>query len=191
MKPTRVLIVILIIAVIGTGAYVAWKNYSKQNDKIEVSNNKQSVVDEEAVKRTNRDNRRIADLNIIGRALVDYARDNNNQYPKTNGTEKISNENSLSFKTLKDGGYLGQLYQDPIPDKYYYGYKSDGLRFDLTAVLEDKSDSRCSIKGNFCIYKFTSEEAAMILNTLLDGGGFYHDYNEEFFEELEEPEEIE
>lgn len=174
MRNIKILIILLlIVAIIGSGVYFIRKGKSEQDSQVQ-PHGENSFIDEGSAKRAERDNRRIVDLNIIGRALIEYSKNNANQYPKTNGIERISNGDNFVFKTLKNGRYLDQLYKDPISEKYYYGYDSNGSRFDLSAVLEDKNDARCSVKGNICIYKFTSEQAAEMMSGSVNS-------NEEFY----------
>ncbi len=105
-----------------------------------------------------RDNHRISDIVNISMAIESYAKGNNGQYPKTEGSEKISDEASNVFQAMKAGGFLYQPIKDPVPDKYYYGYKSDGQAYEITAVLENKNGGRCTMAGNYCIYKFKKGE---------------------------------
>lgn len=105
-----------------------------------------------------RDNRRISDIMKFSAALERYAKNNNGQYPKVDGAEKISDEASGVFQIMKAGGYIFQPIKDPKPDKYYYGYKSDGRSYELAAVLENQEGGRCAMAGNYCIYKFTKGE---------------------------------
>ncbi len=103
-----------------------------------------------------RDDRRIINLDFYSQALEDYLRDNE-KYPVAKETEKISDENSNIFQLLKNGGYLSGSYKDPSGSDKYYGYKSNGESFELSAVLEDNKDSRCNIEGNYCIYRLKKE----------------------------------
>jgi len=160
MDTKKTAIIILIILILIIGGYFIWKNYFSpiSNPTTEVIN---SVANEEdaRLRIIDRDIQRTEDLRAIGIALIGYFQDRKYQYPKTSGTEKISDENSPTFKILKDGGYLDKLYQDPVSDKNYYGYTSDGTRFELTSILENPNDSRCADKSGLCVYRYTSEEA--------------------------------
>jgi hypothetical protein len=162
IKKTSIAIIIILILIIGIGGYFIWKDNSKPITNPEQNN---SVVAEEdaRLRMIDRDIKRIEDLNALVIALVNYAASNNYQYPITNGAEKISDEENIIFKILKSGKYLDKLYQDPIPDKNYYGYTSDGSRFDLTASLENPNDERCIPTSNLCIYTLTSEEVEMMM----------------------------
>jgi hypothetical protein len=159
-KKTLILIVVALILIVA--GYFIWQNNSEPTTIPELNN---PVADEEEARLRiiDRDIQRTENLNAIGAALIEYGRRNDYQYPIANNTEKISDENSPVFKMLKDGGYLDKLYQDPIPDKNYYGYTSDGSRFDLTASLENPNDGRCIVKNNLCIYALALEEVEMMM----------------------------
>lgn len=105
-----------------------------------------------------RDNHRISDIMNISTALEQYAKSNNGQYPKAEKSEKISDESSSVFQAMNAGSFLYQSIKDPLPDKYYYGYKSDGQAYEITAVLENKESGLCVIAGSYCIYKFKKGE---------------------------------
>lgn len=105
-----------------------------------------------------RDNHRISDIMNISTALEQYAKSNNGQYPKAENSEKISDESSSVFQTMNAGGFLYQPIKDPVPDKYYYGYKSDGQAYEITAVLENNESGLCVMAGSYCIYKFKKGE---------------------------------
>lgn len=51
--------------------------------------------------------------------------------------------------------YLAALPLDPLSSTYYYGYKSDGTTFELTAVLEDKTDPSGITAGDIFLYRIT------------------------------------
>lgn len=116
------------------------------------------MADKKVSAEDNRDNDRINDIMAISLALEQYANNHGGQYPQTVSAEKISDETSNVFQILKAGGYFLQLINDPLPDKFYYGYNSDGQSYEITAVLENQSGGRCVIEGNYCLYKFKKGE---------------------------------
>lgn len=163
-------IIILVIATaVFLGGYSVWKNYSEQSgieeggrvdvvpDKIikwEDDDAEKLPVDQDGEPTSDdRDNQRVGDLKEIGIAIDEYAKLNNGEYPSTNGFEKISDENSYIFMFLSQNGYLKKNYKDPLSGSYFYGYSSDGKKYELTAALEDLKDSRCEIIGTLCIYR--------------------------------------
>ncbi len=160
MPSKKIVILISIIFIFSASGCTIVKNDSGLTPKISPTStpkaeNKISSEDE-------RDNRRISDIMKISAALERYAKNNNGQYPKVDGAEKISDESSGVFQLMETGGFLYQPIKDPKPDKYYYSYKSDGEAYELTAVLENKDGGRCAMAGNYCIYKFTKGEIGKV-----------------------------
>ncbi|MFA6422943.1 MAG: type II secretion system protein GspG [Patescibacteria group bacterium] len=103
-----------------------------------------------------RDAVRKSDLRSLQAALEIYYEDNN-AYPLSKSVVKTSDENNI-LTVLVSSNYLKTLPIDPVPDKYYYGYKSvDGKSFELTAILEDITDTSGAMSGNFNIYKLTND----------------------------------
>ncbi len=99
------------------------------------------------------DQTRKADLAKIKEALTKYFADNG-QFPQAPDGVKTSDMTSALAQGLVPK-YLDKLPDDPLAPQYYYGYKSDGQSFELTAVLEDKTDSEGTSIGQFFIYKLT------------------------------------
>ena len=77
------------------------------------------------------------------------------EYPKNATMIKTSDKTSVLAQALVPA-YLDSLPDDPQAPQFYYGYKSDGQTFEITAVLEDKSDSSGTIIGSYNIYKITN-----------------------------------
>lgn len=169
MEKTKKIIVLLIVMLIAYGGYSTWKSYLDQKgldegQKVtlpvkEMEKNEGNVPEIEPpetesgnLTSDDRDNQRVKDLREISFALDEYAKFNKNEYPITNGYEKISDENGYIYKLLRQDGYLKGSYEDPLSSAYYYGYKSDGKSYELTAAFEDMNDPRCKNLGNYCIY---------------------------------------
>ncbi len=135
------------------GAYYVLKNYRSQ-EEIKISASAEEKM---------RDTQRMENIVKIKEALDNYAKENKGFYPKTEGAEKISDAVSSSFLALQNGNYISKLYVDPLPDKYFYGYFSDGKSYELTTVLEKQKD-KCVQEGDVCVYRlsgtyvFTEEE---------------------------------
>lgn len=157
---------LIILALILFGGYSVWKSYSEQKgidegervsvaikevDNKKPDGNKPPEDIQTDPTPDDRDNQRVRDLSEIGLALDQYAKFNKNQYPRTNGYEKISDTNSSIAKFLLQEGYFKRIYKDPVSSSYY-GYKSDGKSYELTAAFEDKNDVRCGRVGDLCIY---------------------------------------
>lgn len=138
--------------------YLFFNNYSiniEGRPTNNVSGVKKTIIDLSGLLHS-RDDRRIINLDFYSQAMEDYLR-NNEKYPIAEETEKISDDSSNIFQLLKNGGYLIESYKDPSGNDKYYGYISDGVSYELSAVLEDNKDSRCKVEGNYCIYRLKKE----------------------------------
>ncbi len=156
MNIKKSIILVLIISAFGAAGCTIVKNKTEEPPK--VSPTPTPEAEKKISPEDDRDNQRINDIMNISAALESYASSNvktEGPYPETKGVEKISDESSAVFKQLNQDGYLKQILKDPLPDKYYYGYSSDGFAYELTAVLENKASGLCIMAGNYCIYKFT------------------------------------
>jgi len=151
-------VIVIIVLFFGILGYLFFDRYSINTDGR--PNNNESGVKKITIDLSgllhSRDDRRIINLDFYSQALDNYLI-NNDKYPIAETTEKISEESSNIFQILSKGGFLTESYKDPSGGDKYYGYKSDGVSYELTAVLEDSKDSRCSIKGNYCIYRLKKE----------------------------------
>lgn len=161
MFAKKISILILVVLTFGASGCAIVKNNSGSSPvtvPVPTPETRNKISPEE-----NRDNHRVSDITNISIALELYAASNNGRYPKTESAEKISDEASNVFKTMKAGGFLFQPIKDPMPDKYYYGYKSDGQAYEITAVFENKNGGRCEMAGSYCIYKFKKGEIGAVL----------------------------
>ena len=100
------------------------------------------------------DETRKKDLANIKSALRKYYLDKS-EYPKSEALIKTSDKTSV-LATAVVPAYLESLPDDPQAPQFYYGYKSDGQNYELTAVLEDKSDPSGVLTGAYNIYKITN-----------------------------------
>lgn len=99
------------------------------------------------------DQTRKKDLANIKNVLKKYFAQNA-QYPQSATITKTSDSASVLTQVLVPT-YLEKLPDDPNAPQYYYGYKSDGKTFELTCILEDKSDVAGVPVGSLNIYKIT------------------------------------
>lgn len=97
------------------------------------------------------------DLASLKNALKKYYAEKTS-YPVANTSIKTSDKTSVLYQALAPA-YLESLPDDPMTPQNYYGYKSDGINFELTAVLEDKSDPAGAQVGSYYIYKVTDSSA--------------------------------
>ncbi len=100
------------------------------------------------------DSQRKTDLATIKETLVEYYQANS-KYPISLETTKTNDANSILVEKLVPS-YLVDLPIDPLDPQYYYGYKSNGTTFELTSVLEDKTDSAGIQMGQYFLYKVTN-----------------------------------
>lgn len=167
IKGIKKIITLMILALAVFGSYSVWNNYSEQEGldeggKISVIPTKVGEGAEAGKKEPqdglenptpdDRDNQRVKDLAEISAAIDEFAKFNKGIFPETGGYEKISEEDNYVFKLLRRNGYLKKIYKDPLSGSYFYGYKSNGNSYELTASLEDREDVRCVRSGELCIF---------------------------------------
>lgn len=86
-----------------------------------------------------RDAQRKTDLNAISSALTQYYTATGG-YPSTNDEIIQTRAAGNVLSTTLVPTYLNSLPVDPMTDKYYYGYKSNGSSYELSAVLGNMED---------------------------------------------------
>jgi len=96
------------------------------------------------------DQTRKSDLSSIKTSLELYYADNN-KFPESPTIIKTSDTGSVLAQALVPK-YLNKLPDDPLTPRFYYGYESDGQTFELTCVLEDKTDLEGTLIGQYYIY---------------------------------------
>jgi len=101
------------------------------------------------------DSQRKTDLAAIKAALKTYYA-KNAAYPIAEKTQKTSDADTALKALVPD--FIAKLPVDPNPANYY-SYKSDGKTFEMTCVLEDKSDLNGITVGNILIYKVTNDSS--------------------------------
>lgn len=99
------------------------------------------------------DSARKADLANLKTALLTYYNDKQS-YPVSPVLAKASDPNGI-LKVLVPT-YIVQLPIDPLSPNSYYGYKSDGKSFTLSASLEDQADPSGVPVGNLYLYQVTN-----------------------------------
>lgn len=102
-----------------------------------------------------KDAERKEDLSNLKTALTKYYTATQS-YPVAATIEKTNNP--VALKVLIPD-YITALPIDPSDPTYYYGYKSDGKTFELTAVLEDKTDLSGMMVGDIFLYRVTDNSA--------------------------------
>lgn len=152
LRGWQMILLVISIAAVLAGGYYLFNNYL-----LNYSMKKNSAVSykrtEEENKVLERDGKRIDDISALSGVLEKYAGEHDGRYPVSSGIEKISDEWSAVYKALVQDIKPERSFSDPIPGKYYYGYRSDGETYDLTAVLENQKDTRCNMEGDLCIHR--------------------------------------
>jgi predicted esterase len=112
-----------------------------------------------------RDKRRVSDLNSISYMLLRY-KEQNGSYPVSPSVVRLDQDNEIT-REIKSANHNMDIPVDPDSPEYYYGYKStDGKSYELSAVLEDKNDSRCRLEGNLCIYRIKQSNGSSKVNSI-------------------------
>lgn len=93
-----------------------------------------------------RDAQRKVDLRAIESALQSYHAAFG-RYPTTSNKEIQTRTKYNALGTALVPNYIETLPVDPMTDKYYYGYKSDGSSYELSALLGNDQDIEGSMTG--------------------------------------------
>lgn len=102
-----------------------------------------------------RDVQRKADVRAIAVALVEYAAAQRPfAYPQTQGVVKLEPGSEI-VKLLEP--YLATVPTDPLGSSRYYGYRSNGTGFELTASLENTADTAATVEGSLALYRVKSQ----------------------------------
>lgn len=120
------------------------------------SSSENSLIPDQLLK--NRDVIRKKALSDIANALKIYAEDSNGKYPVSNEVAKLSDESSIRKEIFTYTSAMTDFKDLKYPE-FYYGYKSDGSYFELSARLENLNDKECDlVKNDLCIYKIDSRK---------------------------------
>ena len=100
------------------------------------------------------DDMRVTDLNILATGLNSYGVSYSNAYPST-GDQLIhvGVTNTPCFELLAEN-LIPSCPSDPAGDSAFYGYKSNGVSYEVTAKLDDSTCTRSGaiITGSICLY---------------------------------------
>lgn len=91
-----------------------------------------------------RDQQRVSDLSAIQNQLE-------SRYLTNSGYPTSAEVSRLDDPTTAVAVAIG-TYTDPTPEQYYYGYRSDGQTYTLSAVIEDSTLTTCTPTGPICLY---------------------------------------
>lgn len=163
----NIIILVVVIAVIA-GAIGYWRWYSRQ----QIIRNIQKAAEEDKEhqeelkvvlgERTEADKARKADLKTAQEALERYYQ-KDGHYPISVERSKTTEEGNIFKVELAAKGHLLQVPLDPKHPNYYYGYKSDaeGKSYELTCVLENRSDQEGIIINDAFFYRLKSPSDAI------------------------------
>ncbi len=178
MDIKKIAVIISAILIFSVGGYFIWKSFSGSGSSSAPFPSPTpggSISPEDA-----RDDQRIKDILYLSGIIDIYNLDHDGHVFIAKEGQKISDEGSAVFRELKDSGYLDKALKDPVPDKYYYGYYSDGHTYELTAVLENKSSGKCEIFGDLCVYKISKKDIPFFDDGYQDDQGGNYDYETEY-----------
>lgn len=136
---------------------LAFSDFGKTVAIVAPDNVKENILTADGLGLSGNDEKRAIDLVLVANAIQKYNKDSN-KYPSTEGQMQKMNGDNVLLKELV-AKYLPSLPADPNPNAYY-AYKSDGIYYELTAVLEDKNSSACKVEGSICIFKIRNGEIA-------------------------------
>ena len=100
------------------------------------------------------DNRRIADINNIKAALIGYYRQTK-EYPPSGSFSEGNTALAGSPLNKLVPSFLAALPTDPLNPTQYYGYRSDGQTFTLTARLQSTANPLGEYVGDLYLYQVT------------------------------------
>ncbi len=167
-KSSVFLIIILIILIVAGGLFLAsWKGWVNLGSisKLWKGTTKTTTIAPTPAPVTNvvntNDAKRKEDLANLKAALKNYYTAKKS-YPIAATGEKTNTP--VALKVLVPD-YIAAIPVDPLDPTYYYGYKSDGKTFELSAVLEDKTDPAGITVGSNFLYKVTDISAESAATT--------------------------
>lgn len=146
------LVVILFLGVLVFASWQGWINLGGIEKLWKKSATTTTPVPETTATTNANDKLRKSDLVALKAALKQYYQANQ-AYPIATTTLKTSEETSALSVLVPT--YIAKLPIDPLSPTYYYGYKSDGKTFEVTAVLEDKTTAGGVQVGTLYLYKVT------------------------------------
>jgi hypothetical protein len=106
------------------------------------------------------DDERVADLTDLARQL-DAWRAERGEYPPQTGSGdslRISPETAPCVY-FASAGITRECPDDPLAPARMYRYASDGMHYQLTALLDDQTDERCEpLDESICIFRIEDGE---------------------------------
>lgn len=157
-----VMLIIIGLLVVGGGyyAYVSFFKSSPASTATTVTDSTDTTTTE--VTLTNDEKRKLA-LKTIQEALENY-RAAQGKYPVSDAFVSIQTSGNILDKELVTGGLIQSLPVDPDTARYY-AYKSDGLTYTLTAVMDGATDPLVVKEGGLNLLKVTPATVLTINTT--------------------------
>lgn len=154
----KLLYVVVVIAILAIGGYTVYSMFFSKSKTTPTVTTSSPVVSA-TVSSQSADQKRKNDLYIIQQALFSYYTNNGSKYPIAPEIVFLNSPgNALENALVPD--YLGSLPADPDVAKNY-AYKSvDGTKFELTAILDDSTDSEALVKDGKPILTVTQDSTA-------------------------------
>lgn len=156
-KSSRLLIIVLLVLAIVVAGYLAYTSFFAAQDSYDSVSVDDSANTDEAEEYTTQTNDEVRknDLADIYSALRSYY-SATGKYPVAESRVSLNSSDNILEKELVSAGYINLIPADPDAEKYY-AYKSDGITFSLTAVLDDPSDPEATVINSMAIYEITQE----------------------------------
>lgn len=101
-----------------------------------------------------RNDKRLGDIKAISLALELYHNDYK-KYPVASKWTRLDKPNNPLWSILSSTKYLPEIPKDPLSPDFYYAYKSDGRKYELSARLEyyPEIQNMCDPSTNqICLY---------------------------------------
>jgi len=159
-KTWILIVVLLIVLILGGLVFASWEGWISlggieklwKKEKTTTATTTPATTTTTKSKTNANDTQRKTDLANLKAALKQYYQANQ-AYPIAAIVEKTSDTDCV-LKVLVPT-YIAKLPVDPLSPTKYYGYKSDGKTYELTAVLEDTTDPAGIKTGSLYLYKVT------------------------------------
>lgn len=153
-KTWILIIILLILLILGGVVFAAWEgwlNWGPLNKLLGKTTSSETATTTTTEKPVDNDTTRKKDITTIKDALKQYYQANQT-YPISTTVDKSNSPTTILNALVPT--YLKSIPQDPVSSRYF-GYKSDGKTFELTAVLDNTSDPAGIKSGNYYIYRVT------------------------------------
>ncbi len=156
----KLILIVLALIVLGGGyyAYTVFMGGSSTSNSATKSVTPGATKTSSSSTATNaKDSQRKTDLAVIKDALMNYYA-GSNQYPVAAQLTMLNVAGNILEQQLIPN-FLAKLPSDPDSTKAY-GYKSDGMTFTLSAVLDNSSDPDAVLENGKAIYQLTSSSSS-------------------------------